>query len=221
MLSAVLENVDLNGIILLSQILSFDNSIDGPKWNPGVDQAYALALPTFAATAFYHHKLPTQPAALEPFLAEVEQYALGDYMSALLQGSELPDAKKQAVAEKLHGYTGLPVAYLLRANLRVSGAAFSKQLQLDEETTTGRLDARYKGPDLDPLSADAEYDPQSNAISSAYTAAMNQYMRTELKYGTDQTYKPGAYGGLGLYAGIYGIRLRADLRRRSRRVARM
>ena len=105
-------------------------------------------------------------------------------MLALLQGSDLPEAKKQAVAEKLHGYTGLPVAYLLRANLRVSGAAFSKQLQLDEEMTTGRLDARYKGPDLDPLSADAEYDPQSNAISSAYTAALNQYMRTDLKYGT-------------------------------------
>jgi carboxypeptidase C (cathepsin A) len=193
-LSAVLENVDLNGIVLLSQILSFDNSIDGPKWNPGVDQAYALALPTFAATAFYHHKLPTQPAGLEPFLGEVEEYALGDYMSALLQGSQLPEAKKQAVAEKLHGYTGLPVAYLLRANLRVSGAAFSKQLQLEDETTTGRLDARYKGPDMDPLSADAEYDPQSNAISSAYTVALNDYMRKELKYGADQTYKPGAYG---------------------------
>jgi carboxypeptidase C (cathepsin A) len=192
-LSADLQNVDLNGIILLSQILSFDNSIDGPKWNPGVDQAYALGLPTFAATAFYHHKLPTQPAALDPFLAEVEQYAMGDYMAALLQGSELPQAKKQAVAEKLHGYTGLPVAYLLRANLRVSGSAFSKQLQLDDETTTGRLDARYKGPDLDPLSSDAEYDPQSNAISSAYTAALNDYMRKELKYGADQTYKPGAY----------------------------
>jgi carboxypeptidase C (cathepsin A) len=193
-LSADLENVDLNGIILLSQILSFDNSVDGPKWNPGVDQAYALALPTYAASAFYHRKLPSQPAALEPFLAEVEQYALGEYMAALLQGSELTATQKQAVAEKLHGYTGLPVAYLLRANLRVAGGAFSKNLELDDETTTGRLDTRYKGPDLDPLSSDAEYDPQSNAISSAYTAALNQYMRTELKYGADQTYKPGAYG---------------------------
>jgi carboxypeptidase C (cathepsin A) len=193
-LSADLQNVDLNGIVLLSQILSFDNSVDGPKFNPGVDQAYALALPTYAASAFYHHKLPTQPAGLEPFLAEVEQYALGEYMTALLQGSELSDAKKQAVAEKLHEYTGLPVAYLLRANLRVAGGAFSKNLQLDDETTTGRLDTRYKGPDLDPLSSDAEYDPQSNAISSAYTAALNQYMRTELKYGANQTYKPGAYG---------------------------
>lgn len=192
-LSAALQNVDLNGIILLSQILSFDNSVDGPRFNPGVDQAYALALPTFAASAFFHHKLPSQPAALEPFLAEVEQYALGDYMAALLQGSELTEARRQAVAEKLHGYTGLPVDYLLRANLRVTGGAFSKNLELHDETTIGRLDTRYTGPDLDPLSADAEYDPQSTAISSAYTAALNQYMRTQLKYGNDQTYKPGAY----------------------------
>jgi carboxypeptidase C (cathepsin A) len=196
-LSAVLENVDLNGIVLLSQILSFDSSADGPKPNPGVDQAYALALPTFAATAYYHKKLPSQPAALEPFLTEVEQYALGDYMSALLQGSDLPAARKQAVAEKLHGYTGLPVALLLKANLRMTGGMFEKDLQLDEDTTTGRLDSRYKGPDLDPLSEEAEYDPQSNAISAAYTAAINSYVRKDLKYGDQQTYKPGAYADAG------------------------
>ena len=192
-LSAALQNVDLNGIVLLSAILSFDNSIDGPVFNPGVDQAYALGLPTFAATAYYHHKLPTQPAALEPFLAEVEKFALGEYMTALLQGSDLTDAQKQAMAEKLHGYTGLPVAYLLKANLRVSGGMFSKELQTDQETTTGRLDSRYKGPDIDPLSESADYDPQSNAISSAYTTAINAYMRNELKFGKDWTYKPGAY----------------------------
>jgi len=192
-LSADLHNVDLNGIILLSAILSFDNSIDGPVFNPGVDQAYALGLPTFAATAFYHHKLPAPPAALEPFLAEVEKFALTDYMEALLKGSELTDAEKQAMAEKLHGYTGLPVAYLLKADLRVTGGEFSKELQTDEDTTTGRLDTRYKGPDIDPLSQSADYDPQSNAISSAYTTAINEYMRQDLKFGKDWTYKPGAY----------------------------
>ena len=62
-LSADLQNVDLNGIVLLSAILSFDNSIDGPRGDPGVDQAYAIGLPTYAATAFYHHKLPQQPSS--------------------------------------------------------------------------------------------------------------------------------------------------------------
>jgi carboxypeptidase C (cathepsin A) len=192
-LSAVLQNVDLNGIVLLSQILSFDNSIDLPRWNPGVDQAYALALPTFAATAYFHHKLPTQPAALEPFLAEVEKFALGDFMTAMLQGSELPTAQRQVIAEKLHEYTGLPVAYLLKANLRVDGPSFAKNLQTDSDTTTGRLDSRYTGPDINPMSETADYDPQSQAISSAYTTAINWYMRNVMKYGDQQTYIPGAY----------------------------
>ncbi len=189
----LLENVDLNGIVLLSTILSFDNSVDGPSWNPGVDQAYAVALPTYAATAFYHKKLPKQPPALQPFLAEVEAFALGDYMSALLQGAQLPDARRQGIAEKLHEYTGLTVDYLLKADLRVAGGMFSKMLQDSEGQTTGRLDTRYQGPDFDPLSKEAGYDPQSSAISSAYTTAINQYLRSELKFGREWTYKPSAY----------------------------
>jgi len=192
--SSILHNVDLNGIVLLSAILSFDNSVDGPRWNPGVDQPYALALPTYAASAFFHHKLPQQPPALEPFLKTVEEFAMGEYMPALLAGSELPEARKQAVAAKLHLYTGLPVAYLLKANLRVSGGAFSKNLQDEQGLTTGRLDTRYQGPDFNRLSEEAEYDPQSSAVSSAYTTAINQYLRVDLKYGDAQTYKPSLYG---------------------------
>jgi len=195
-LAADLRDVDLNGIVLLSQILSFDNSVDDPRWNPGVDQAYALALPTYAATAYYFHKLPTQPAALKPFLAEVEKFALGEYMTALLQGSELSDEQKHAVAEKLHGYTGLTVDYLMRSDLRVVGGDFSKALKLDEATTIGRLDTRFQGPDLNPLSEGAEYDPQSDAISSAWTAAINGYLHNDLKYGQESTYwSSGGAGG--------------------------
>ena len=195
-LAADLRSVDLNGVILLSQILSFDNSVDGPAANPGVDQAYALALPTYAATAWYHHKLANQPPALKPFLAEVEKFALGEYMTALLQGSELPDAQKQAIAEKLHGYTGLPVAYLMKADLRVSGGEFSKELKVDEEISVGRLDTRYQGPDVEPLSQTTGYDPQSDAITSAWNTAINEYLHKDLKYASQSTYLlSGRQGG--------------------------
>ena len=182
------DSVDLNGVILLSQILNFDTSIDGPDQNPGVDLPYELALPTFAATAYYHHKLPQTPAELEPFLQEVEQFAMGDYASALMAGSRLDDARKQAVAEKLHQYIGLPVDYLLKANLRVTGGMFEHELLGDSDDTTGRLDTRFSGPSLDPLSKESEYDPQSSAISSAYIAAFNDYVRKDLKYGQNLTY---------------------------------
>ena len=183
------DSVDLNGVILLSQILSFDTSIDGPEFNPGIDLPYALGLPTYAATAFYHHRLPQQPAALEPFLQEVEKYALGPYAQALMAGSRLGSAQKQAVAEQLHQYTGLPVAYLLKADLRVSGGMFEHELQASDDTTTGRLDTRFSGPSIDPLGKSSEYDPQSSAISSAYVAAFNDYVRRDLKFGQDRHYR--------------------------------
>ena len=194
-LAADLRSVDLNGIILLSQILSFDNSVDGPTANPGVDQAYALALPTMAATAWYHHKLPNQPPDLKPFLAEVEKFALGDYMAALLQGSELSDAQRQAVAEKLHSYIGLPVDYLLRTNLRVQGGEFSEQLRINEGISVGRLDTRYAGIELDPLAQSSGYDPQSDAITSAWNTAINQYLHNDLRYATQDTYLMSARDG--------------------------
>ncbi len=196
-LSALLKNIDLNGIVLLSAILNFDNSVDTPRWNPGTDHPYALALPTYAATAFYHHKLPVQPPALQPFLHEVESFALGEYSTALLAGSLLPESQQRAIAEKLHKYTGLPVDYLLKANLRVAGGEFSKTLQDADGMTTGRIDTRYRGPDLNRLSGEAEYDPQASAISAAYATAINDYVRTELKFGKEETYKPNVYDEIG------------------------
>jgi carboxypeptidase C (cathepsin A) len=197
-LADILENsksIDLNGVILLSQIFNFTTDIDGPSGNPGVDLPYVLALPTYAATAWYHKKLPQQPSELEPFLKEVEDFTMGPYTHALALGTDLTAEEKQSVAEKLHQYTGLPVAYLLRANLRVNGGEFEKTLQEDQDLTTGRLDSRFSGPNLNPLSENAEYDPQSSAISSAYVSLFNDYVRRDLKYGEGQTYLPNAQFG--------------------------
>jgi carboxypeptidase C (cathepsin A) len=186
-------NIDLNGVILLSQIFNFTADIDRPGSNPGVDLPYELGLPTYAATAWYHKKLPNQPPALEPFLKEVEEFAMGPYAHALALGTDLGADEKQQVAEKLHEYTGLPVSYLLKANLRVNGGEFEKTLQDDADLTTGRLDTRFSGPNLDPLSQYAQYDPQSAAISSAYISLFNVYVRRDLKYGEGQTYLPQIY----------------------------
>ncbi len=194
-LSDLLENdksIDLNGVILLSQIFNFTTDIDFPNGNPGVDLPYALALPTYAATAWYHKKLPTQPAALEPFLKDVEEFAMGPYTHALALGTDIGADEKKSVAEKLHEYTGLPTAYLMKGNLRINGGEFEKTLQDDQDLTTGRLDTRFSGPNLNPLSESAEYDPQSSAISSAYVSLFNDYVRRELKYGDGQTYLPQA-----------------------------
>jgi carboxypeptidase C (cathepsin A) len=184
------RSVDVNGVILLSQILSFDLSADRPTGNPGIDLPYETVLPTYAATAWYHKKLPGEHPNLEALLTEVEQFAMGDYARALAAGSELSAGDRAAVAQKLHEYTGLAVDYILKADLRIDGGEFRQNLQSDGGLTTGRLDSRFSGPDIDPLSQRAEYDPQSAALSSAYVSAFNDYTRKELHYGEGKIFKP-------------------------------
>jgi carboxypeptidase C (cathepsin A) len=181
--------IDFNGVIMLSQILNFDLSPDRPTGNPGIDLPYETALPTYAATAWYHKKQPGERKDLESLLAEVEQFAMGDYARALAAGSDLSAADRRSIADKLHQYTGLSVEYILKADLRIDGGEFRQNLQDDNGLTTGRLDTRFSGPDIDPLSQRAEYDPQSTALGSAYVSAFNDYVRKDLHYGEGKSFK--------------------------------
>jgi carboxypeptidase C (cathepsin A) len=184
------RSIDFNGVILLSQILNFDLSPDRPTGNPGIDTPYQTVLPTYSATAWYHHKLPGEHKDLDALLAEVEQFAMGDYARALAAGSDLSAAERSAIAEKLHQYTGLPVDYILKVDLRIDGGEFRQTLKGDDGMTTGRLDSRFSGPDIDPLAQRADYDPQSAALSSAYVSAFNDYVRKDLHFGEGKMFKP-------------------------------
>ncbi len=184
------DDTDFNGVILLSQILNFDDMTELAPFNPGIDLPYELALPSYAATAWYHHRLPGATQPLKPLLDQVERFAMTDYAQALREGSTLSRADRESIAERLHRYTGLPVSYILKANLRITGPQFEHELLSPLQETTGRLDSRFSGPTLDPLSENAHYDPQAAAISSAYVSAFNDYVRKDLHYGMGMHYKP-------------------------------
>ncbi|HEV8407484.1 MAG TPA: peptidase S10 [Sphingomicrobium sp.] len=184
-------DVDLNGVMLLSDILNWDFMPDDPKLNPGIDMPYIVSLPTYAATAWYHGRVANRPANLRLFLDQVENFATGDYAHALMEGDALPDAERQRIAGQLSAYTGLSTPYLLKSNLRIEYGAFQKELFGNEELTTGTLDTRFLGATLDPLSKVASYDPQDAAISAAYVAAWNSYVRERLHYTPDIQYKSG------------------------------
>jgi len=181
------RDMDFNGLILVSVATDIEAIF---AELPGNDRPYAVYLPGYAAVAWYHKALPNRPAALEPFLDEVRAYANGPYMAALLKGDALPAAELDAVAQKLHEYTGLPVDYLKDANLRVSENAFAHELLKPQRKTIGRLDGRYVGDTWDPLDRETDYDPQSSAISAAFTATFLDYYHGELKFGEGVTYHP-------------------------------
>jgi len=192
-LIAVLETekfIDFNGVINLSQIEIFDANADTAETNPGVDLPYLVALPSYAATAWYHHLTSNTPTELPALLHEVEQFAMHDYALALLAGSTLDATTRHAIAGKLHDYTGLPVDYIEKANLRINIGEFTQNLRAATDTTVGRLDARFAGPTLDVLSKQADYDPQFAAIGSAYVSAFNDYVRGTLGFTPDRSFRP-------------------------------
>jgi len=189
------EGIDLNGVVLLSCILDYDLMPDDPELNPSVDLPYVVTLPSYAATAWYHHGLPNQGQDLLTLLGEVEHFATTDYALALMRGNSLAPAQRQLIAQKLHAYTGLSVAYLLKSDLRIEYGAFQKELLGAQGLTTGTLDTRFTGATLDPLSKVSEYDPQGAAISSAYVSAFNAYVRERLHYGEGLHYKLYMDGG--------------------------
>lgn len=178
------QGVDLNGIVLLSAILNFDvGVVDQPNLNPGVNLPYALALPSYAAVAWYHNVLPHKPPALRPWLARVQSWAMGPYLTALDEGSALQPAAEAKIAARMSRLTGLKPSYLLRADLRVTGPEFEQQLLLRRGEATGQLDGRFTGPVMDPVAETTAYDPEIAAIGSAYVSAINQYLRKTLQFG--------------------------------------
>ncbi|HEX7050812.1 MAG TPA: hypothetical protein VF188_11460 [Longimicrobiales bacterium] len=178
------NNMDFNGVVLVSSVLDFQTI----SFNPGNLMPYILYLPSYTAVAWYHHALPEQPAELEPLLAEVEHFAVTDYAQALLAGAALDPAVRERILDQLHRYTGLSKDYLDKADLRVDASQFEKELMREHGLVIGRLDARFTGPTGDLLGERAPYDPQSAAVSSAYTSAFNTYLHNELNFPPDRQY---------------------------------
>ena len=184
--------VDFNGLIMLSQVLSSSFYPDRPRDSPGNDLPYLLALPTYAATAWYHRQPPEQRSTAVPreFLAEVERFAMGEYATALAAGGSLDPAVREAVVAKLQVYTGLPAEYLRRADLRVSADEFRQELLHGQGLTVGGTDTRFSGDTLDRTGRHARYDPSDAAIGSAYVSSFNDYVRRVLKYSDERSYRP-------------------------------
>ncbi len=176
----------LNGIMLISAILNFQ----ADRFKPGNDLPNILFLPTYTATAWYHHRLNDDlQKDLYATLAEVETFAMGEYANALMQGDDLLDEDRLLIARKLARYTGLSDDYIERTNLRIEIYRFTKELLRHAKRTVGRLDSRFKGIDRDSAGERFEFDPSMSNINGPYTATLYDYVRGELKYESDLPYE--------------------------------
>lgn len=176
----------LNGLMLVSSILDFQTS----RFHVGNDLPYILFLPTYTATAWYHHRLaPELQQNLEATLQEVRAFVLNEYALALFKGAALTPEERTSIAAKLSRYTGLSPEYIERTNLRIEIFRFTKELLRHERRTVGRLDSRFKGIDIDAAGEQFEYDPSMATITGPYTATFYDYVRGELKFESDLLYE--------------------------------
>jgi carboxypeptidase C (cathepsin A) len=197
----------LNGLILVSGVLDF-----ATIWNnPGNDLPYPLILPAYTAAAHYHKKLPPDlQADLPRALAEAREFAKGEYASALQLGDALSPDEHQKVAAELVRLTGLKPQVIKDNNLRIDEAIFRKQLLHDEGLILGAYDARITGRDDDPASPTPDFDPSDAAVRGPFAAAINSYVRGELKFEDDLPYEliagvqPWNYGVRNSYASAGG-----------------
>jgi carboxypeptidase C (cathepsin A) len=177
------QGMSFNGVVLLSSILNYASHA------PGLDDQFVNYLPSYAAIAWFHDKVPNKPSDLAAFLQQARDFAAGEYSQALAKGQSLPGAQEDAVAAKLRDFTGLSVTYLKEANLRVEPGRFRKELIRDERRTVGRYDGRFEGTDFDAAGERPTSDPSDSAIIGAFTAAFHTYLVGELNYTNEAPYQ--------------------------------
>jgi carboxypeptidase C (cathepsin A) len=165
-------------------------SMTGLDYQTGTDLGFALSLPHYTATAWYHKALAQdlQSKPLRAVLQESEQYAVGGYLDALVKGDALSKTERDAVAAQVGRLAGLSKEYVSNNNLRIDRARFRKELLRTRGLTVGRLDSRYTGVDRDAAGATNEYDPAMEAWNGPFAAVINDYFRDELKWETDTKY---------------------------------
>jgi carboxypeptidase C (cathepsin A) len=180
------HGIELNGVALLSALLTYQTL----RTAPNNDVAYAAAIQTYAATAWYHKRLPAdlQQKSLKDVVDAARSFAFGDYLLALTRGNSLTDAERTAMAESLARHTGLSKEFILRANLRVDPDRYRKELLRDRRLVVGRLDSRFTAIDADAAGETQEFDPSNTALVGPYVGMFRDYVSNALGWKSDMHY---------------------------------
>ncbi len=183
------QGIGLNGLILISPFIS-SNILWG-------DQSYAFNVPTYAADAWYHHKLSPEleKQPVDQIVKESQKWVYDEFLPDLLRGSALkPEVRKQLVA-KLSSLTGLTQSEVDDCNLRIDTGYFFKELLKDRHYTIGRYDGRLLGIDRDWSQAQPDYDPSDVQVNAPIVSTVTTYLREELGYKTTNPFWQETVGG--------------------------
>jgi carboxypeptidase C (cathepsin A) len=188
-------NIGLNGVVLVSPYM--DVAGGGGAGVAQLAVGHAMALSGYAATAWYHDALVDKPADFKAFLAEVDVFAVDEYLPIMVKGRRASDAERMTVAKQLGAYTGTTAEYWLGANFRVTESQFVQQLVRKRGQVAGRIDSRIVGYTTNPLSEHMPYDPFFSMVGPTFVAAFHDYYRHDLGVvmGREYVVSGGLYKG--------------------------
>ena len=168
--------IEIDGLLLISPAL--DLSIIHP--DPANDLPYALLVPSYAATAWYHKKTgPEFNSGITEALAGAERWTIEQYLPALAMGSQLSGADKDRIATRLASLTSLPETLIRNRNLRIPRSEFRIELLRSEGLLPGFMDGRT----TQRSKGDGFLDDPTMALTiGPYTAVLNEYISDVLHF---------------------------------------
>lgn len=172
--------VRVDGVIMIGQAA---NIIEYSQ-RPDNIISYVTALPTLAATAWYHGKANRGALSFDQFMANAKQFARTDYLVALYQGITITAPERDRIAQKLADFTGIPASYYTAHDLRISKEEFRGALLADRKLLLGRADSRYTAPLTDKGIGPDPF----GIVMPAFTRLFKQYMRDDLKVDWPEEY---------------------------------
>ncbi len=180
------DGVSVSGVVLMSTLLDYADDFGSGGADNLVD---AFAIPTEAAVAWYHKKVPDPAPDVQTAVARARTFTDEVYFPAVLRPTPLDSGERTALANRLHELIGLDADYLERANVRVAKERFQSQLLRGDGRIIGRYDGRYAGVAIDRNRNDPDFDPSYEAVAPAFTSVFSTYARTELGWQTDRLYR--------------------------------
>lgn len=155
-------NVRVKGAIAVAP------AMDGNAfWESSGNMAsFYLMLPNYCAIAWYHDRQARRAATVQAALQEGIEFALGDYLVALLNWPTLDAGRREAVLDRLHALTGIGRQVWAERRLRLNGRLFVSEFLRDRNRVLQWSDGRVARPA--PAAPAAPPAPPQESFINAY-----------------------------------------------------
>ncbi len=171
------QGVGVKGLILISPVLDFREFTGSSLLQ------YVISLPSMAAV-----ERETKGTVTRADMADVENYARGDFLLDLVKG-QADTAATNRLADKVAALTGIDQALSRRLAGRFDVVEFRREFDRKNGKVTGRYDASVKGIDPFPDSSFFHFnDPSGEALLAPLTSAAVDLTTRKLNWRPDGSY---------------------------------